>query len=284
MAGSLHSIKKTKRMLRVLLLILVIISLIYVMFPIVWMFVTSIKSNSEIFAVPQTFIPRQGTTEAYNTVFHSSTRLRFFLNSFIVSSAVTIATLVVSILAGYAFSRYEFPGKKLVNMFVINTQAVPPIALMIPFFGMIVALKIYDTLWALILTSRVFTLPYGILMMTGYFNSIPKALDEAVKVDGGGPFRICWQFLVPISLPGIVATGVYTFIMTWNEYLYALTLTKSTEMRTVPVGIQLLMGEHAYVWNEMMAMSVLGSIPVLLIFLCCPKYFLAGMTAGAVKS
>ena len=155
---------------------------------------------------------------------------------------------------------------------------------MIPFFGMIVFFKLHDTLWALIFTYLVFTLPYGILMMTGYFNTIPKAIDEAVMVDGGSPSTTIWRILVPISIPGIVATAIYTFIISWNEYLYALTLTKSTEMRTVPIGIQLLMGEHSYAWNEMMAMSVLGSVPVLLIFLFAQKYFLAGMTSGSVKS
>ncbi len=130
----------------------------------------------------------------------------------------------------------------------------------------------------------VFTLPYAILMMTGYFNTLPRELDDAVKVDGGSNFFALWRVLVPISVPGVVATGVYTFLLAWNEFLFALTLTKSTEMRTVPIGIQLLMGQHAYEWNQMMAMSLFGSLPILVIFLVAQRYFLAGMTAGSVKS
>ncbi len=280
----MSSIKASKKAATVLLLIGLLVGLVYAVFPFLWMITTSFKPNVEVFAVPQTLLPEEPTTAAYETIFHSETRMRYFFNSFIVSLTVTIFTLIISIFAGYAFSRYEFKGKKILNMFIINTQSIPPIALMIPYFGMIVKMKLHDTLWALILTYMVFTLPYGILMMTGYFNTINKALDEAVMVDGGSSMTILWRVLVPISLPGIVATAVYTFILSWNEYLYALTLTQSQSMRTVPVGIQLLMGEQSYVWNEMMAMSVLGSIPVLIIFLFCQKYFIAGMTAGSVKS
>jgi multiple sugar transport system permease protein len=121
-------------------------------------------------------------------------------------------------------------------------------------------------------------------MMTGYFNTLPKELDEAVMVDGGSTFYALWRVLVPLSVPGIIATGVYTFLLAWNEFLFALTLTKSTEMRTVPIGIHLLMGQHAYEWNEMMAMSLLGSFPILIMFLIAQRYFLAGMTAGSVKT
>ena len=120
-------------------------------------------------------------------------------------------------------------------------------------------------------------------MMTGYFNTLPKALDEAVMMDGGSRFVALWRVLIPISVPGLVSTGIYTFMLAWNEFLFALTLTKTMNMRTVPVGIALLMGQHSYEWNEMMAMSVLGCLPVLLLYLFFQRYFIAGMTAGSVK-
>jgi multiple sugar transport system permease protein len=149
---------------------------------------------------------------------------------------------------------------------------------------MIVAFRMYNTYFALIFTYMALTLPYAILMMTGYFNTIPKELDEAVLVDGGSRFYALWRVLVPISTPGIVATSIYTFLLSWNEFLFALTLTKTNEMRTVPVGIQQMMGEHSYEWNQMMAISILGSIPILLVYLIAQKQFLAGMTAGSVKA
>jgi multiple sugar transport system permease protein len=121
-------------------------------------------------------------------------------------------------------------------------------------------------------------------MMTGYLNTLPKELDEAVFIDGGSRLYALWKVLVPLSIPGLVATCTYTFILAWNEFLFALTLIKSTGLRTIPVGIALLMGEHAFQWNVMMAMSLMGSFPVLLLYLFAQKYFLSGMTAGSVKN
>ena len=149
---------------------------------------------------------------------------------------------------------------------------------------MVVSLKIFNTYYALILTYMVFTLPYAILLMIGYLNTLPKDLDEAVLVDGGSSWTALWLVIVPLAVPGIVATAVYTFLLAWNEFLFALTLTKSMDMRTVPIGIEMLMGQHAFEWNQMMAMSVLGSLPLLVLYLIAQRYFLAGMTAGSVKS
>jgi len=167
---------------------------------------------------------------------------------------------------------------------IVSVQAVPPITLLIPYFGLIVFLGLYNTYPGLILTYLVFTLPYAIIMMTGYFNTLPRELDEAVKVDGGSSWTALWRILVPVAVPGMVSVGIYTFMIAWNEYLFALTLTKTPEMRTVPIGIQLLMGQHSYEWNQMMSMSILGCIPVLLLFLFFQRFFIGGMTAGAVKN
>jgi multiple sugar transport system permease protein len=251
--------------------------------PVVWMFACSFKSNTEIFAYPPRLIDESFSLASYNAVLTNPEQLRFFFNSYLVSSLVTIFTLVVGILAGYSFSRYSFRLKNILNLIIIGVQSVPPITLMIPYFGLIVALGLYNSYWALIFTYMVFTLPYAIIMMTGYFNTLPRELDEAVMIDGGSSLTILWRVLVPISLPGIISVGVYTFMLAWNEFLFALTLTKTNDMRTVPIGIQLLMGQHSFEWNQMMAMSVLGSLPVLLLFLIFQRYFIAGMAAGSIK-
>ncbi|MEZ7853296.1 MAG: carbohydrate ABC transporter permease [SAR324 cluster bacterium] len=260
------------------------IGLVYACFPVLWMLFSSLKSNREIFSLPPELFPKEYTLKAYYSIFSSPMKVRFFLNSYLVATVVTLLTLFVAILAGYSFSRHSFKLKKPLNLFIISTQTVPPISLLIPYFGIVVAFRMYDTYFALIFTYMVFTLPYAILLMTGYFNTLPKELDEAVIIDGGSSFTALWRVLVPVSIPGIVATGVYTFLLSWNEFLFALTLTKSTEMRTVPIGIQLLMGQHSYEWNEMMAMSILGSFPVLIMYMVAQRYFLEGLTAGSVKN
>jgi multiple sugar transport system permease protein len=252
--------------------------------PVFWMLSSSFKSNSEIFLSPPQVITENFSLDAYRNIFTDPEKVRFFVNSYIVALSVTALTLLVAILTGFAFSRFEFPGKRILNVVILSVQAVPPITLLIPYFGLMVTLKLYNTYWALILTYMVFTLPYAIIMMTGYFNTLPRELDEAVKVDGAGSFTALWRVLVPIAIPGLVSVGIYTFMIAWNEFLFALTLTRTVDMRTVPIGIQLLMGQHSYEWNEMMAMSILGCIPVLLLFLFFQRFFIGGMTAGSVKS
>ena len=278
------SIKRNNSLAPVLVCIALLAGLVYASFPVFWMFFCSLKSNTEIFSLPPKLLPKVFTLSAYKAIFSNSIKLRYFFNSYFVALSVTFLTLIIGILAGYAFSRFSFIGKKFLNIFIITTQTIPPITLLIPYFGMLVSFRLYNTYFALIFTYMVFTLPYAVLMMTGYFNTLPKELDEAVLVDGGSCFLALWKVLVPVSIPGIIATGVYTFLLSWNEFLFALTLTKTNEMRTVPIGIQQLMGQHAYEWNEMMAMSLLGCLPVLLMYLFAQRYFLDGMTAGSVKS
>ncbi len=252
--------------------------------PVIWMLSSSFKPNTQIFEYPPRLITEAFSFGAYGAIFADPEKIRFFINSYVVSGAVTLATLFVAILASYAFSRFDFPFKKPLNVIIVSVQAIPPITLLVPYFGLVVALGLFNTYPGLILTYMVFTLPYAIIMMTGYFNTVPRELDEAVRMDGAGSWTTLWRILVPVSVPGIVSVGVYTFMIAWNEYLFALTLTKTTDMRTVPIGIQLLMGQLSYQWNEMMAMSILGSIPVLALFLFFQRFFIGGLTAGAVKS
>ena len=153
--------------------------LVFAAFPVLWMLVSSVKTNTEIFSLPPRIIPKLPTGEAYAAILTDPTKVRFFLNSYLVASVVTVLTLLVATLSGYSFSRHTFRFKKTLNLFIIGTQTVPPITLMIPYFGLVVAFGLYNTYFALIFTYMVFTLPYAILMMTGYFNTLPRELDEA---------------------------------------------------------------------------------------------------------
>ncbi|WP_081998609.1 carbohydrate ABC transporter permease [Sinomonas humi] len=257
---------------------------IFAGFPVLWMLSSSFKSNANIFAYPPKLFDGSFSFAPYLAVFSDPVEIGYFANSYIVALSVTVVTLVVALLTGYVFSRYEFPLKRIISIVIIGVQAVPPITLLIPFFGIMVALGLYNTYQGLIITYVVFTLPYAVIMMTAYFDSLPKEVDEAAKVDGASSMSILWRILVPISVPGMVSVGLYTFMISWNEYLFALTLTQTDDRRTVPVGIQLLMGQNNYLWNEVMAMSILGSIPVLVLFLIFQRYFIGGLAAGAVKS
>lgn len=272
-----------KKTTKVIISILLVLGGVFAGFPVLWMFISSLKSNTDIFAWPPKFIDAEFNLNNYIAVLRDPEKVRFFINSYAISGLVVLFTLFVGIMAAYAFSRFDFPFKEAINAVIVSVQAIPPIVLLIPYMSLIVTLKIFNTYFALLLTYMVFTLPYCILMMTGYFNTISTTLDEAVLIDGGSRWRVCWRILVPISIPGIISVGMYTFMQAWNEYLFALTLTKTNDMRTVPVGINLLMGQHTYDWGQMMAMSCLGSLPVLLLFIFFQKYFIAGMSSGAIK-
>ena len=278
------TVKARRQTMRVGVVIGLVLGAVFAAAPVLWMLSSSFKSNTEIFELPPRLLTDSFSFDAYLAIFTDPEKLRFFLNSYIVAGSVTLLTLFVAIQAAYAFSRFEFRGKRILNVMIVSVQAVPPITLLIPYFGLVVLLGLYNTYPGLIFTYMVFTLPYAIIMMTGYFNTLPRELDEAVRVDGAGSFTALWRVLVPISVPGIVSVGVYTFMIAWNEYLFALTLTRTVDMRTVPIGIQLLMGQHSYEWNEIMAMSILGSIPVLVLFLFFQRYFISGLTSGSVKS
>ncbi len=173
------------RLMKILIITGLLIGLVYALFPVVWMISCAFKSNTEVFTVPQRIIPRRPTLEAFSQVLTDRGKLRYFLNSYIIAMVTTAITLFVAILAAYALSRYAFRGKKPLNVFIIITQAVPPMTLLIPYFGMLVLFGLYDSYWALIVTYLVFTLPYATIMITGYINTLPKDLDEAVAIDGG---------------------------------------------------------------------------------------------------
>jgi multiple sugar transport system permease protein len=243
----------------------------------------SLRANSQVFKTPPLLFPDPITFDAYLKVLTSNRFIQYFINSYLISLSVTLLSVVIGTFAAYGFSRFDFIDKKAMNLFVVATQTVPPVALLIPYFILMVQLKLYDTYLGLIVTYSSFCLPYAMLMMTGYFNTISKELDEAVIIDGGSRVYALWRVIVPISLPGLISTLTYTFILAWNEFLFALTLTKNDAMRTVPVGIAILKGEIYTEWNMVMAFSILGSLPVLLLFLLAQRYFLSGLVAGAVK-
>jgi multiple sugar transport system permease protein len=206
------------------------------------------------------------------------------VNSYVVGLSVTALTILVAVVAAYALSRYKFALREPLKVMIIGVQAIPPITLVIPLFGVVIALHLYNSYEGLMFTYLVFTLPYSVIMMTAYFNSLPRELDEAARIDGAGTMRTLWRVILPLSRPGLVAVGFYSFMISWNEFLFALTLTQTNNMRTVPVGLTLLMGQYNYQWNQIMAMSVLGCLPVVILFLIFQRHFVSGLSSGAVKA
>jgi multiple sugar transport system permease protein len=250
--------------------------------PVAWMLSSAFKSNADIFEYPPKLIDNSFSAAAFTAVFDDPQEIRFFVNSYVVGLSVTALTILVAIVAAFALSRFEFALREPLQVMIIGVQAIPPITLIIPLFGLVVTFHLYNSYEGLILTYLVFTLPYSVIMMTAYFNSIPR--DEAARIDGAGTMRTLLRVIVPLARPGLVAVGFYAFMISWNEFLFALTLTQTDNMRTVPVGLTLLMGQYNYQWNQIMAMSVLGCLPVVILFLIFQRHFVSGLSSGAVKA
>jgi multiple sugar transport system permease protein len=260
------------------------IASVCVLIPVLWMISTSLKDDTAIFSTPPRWIPEDITFQAFARVWSDYPFTSYFTNSVLVVGASTLISIFFSALAGYGMSRFEFRGKGGFLTFLLMTQMFPSIMLLIPFYKIMQSAHLVNTHAALILTYISFTIPFCSWMMTGYFKSIPKELDEAASIDGLSKFRTFAQVVLPLAVPGVVATAIFSFITGWNEYMFALVLTQSEDMKTVPVGIGQLIGQYKILWNDMMAASLYAVIPLVILFVFLQRYLISGMTAGAVKS
>ncbi|MBM3705874.1 MAG: carbohydrate ABC transporter permease [Actinobacteria bacterium] len=209
---------------------------------------------------------------------------RYFKNGMIVSVSVTIFTILLSIFAGYGFSRFSFPGKRRLFIFILATQMFPAVLIIVQLYILFHNLKIINTYYGLILALTALSLPLSIWMLRGFFDRIPRELEEAAWVDGCSVMGALYRIIVPIISPGIIAVALFSFLVAWNNLLFTLTLSIRPEMYTIPPGfLSDYVGQFTYYWAEMSAGAVMVSIPVIIIFILLQKYLVQGLTAGAVK-
>ena len=275
---------RKQKIRKVFITILLLVFSAIIIFPLAWMFLISIRNNNEVFTIPTRIFPETATIKPYLTIMGKPDMMRLFLNSYIVTVSVTVLSVFLAMLAGYGLSRFTFRGKRFTVLYLLLTQMFPLVLLSVPYFLVISKMGLYNTRTALVIVDISFALPFSILMMRDFISTIPVEIDEAAIMDGCTRLRTFFQIIIPVSAPGIVATAVYTFILAWNEFLYATILTSDTAARTLPVGIGMLIGQYTTQYNEMMALSVMASIPLIIAFLFFQKYFVEGMTAGSVKN
>ncbi|MGI8335508.1 carbohydrate ABC transporter permease [Actinomadura scrupuli] len=234
------------------------------------------------------WIPDRLTLSPYVDMWRTVPLGRYFVNSVIVATAATGLSVAVAIFAAYAVSRYRFRGRRLFTVTVLSTQMFPGILFLLPLFlifvniGNVTGIALYGSRGGLILTYLTFSLPFSIWMLVGYFDSIPQGLDEAALVDGCGPIGALFRIVVPASLPGIVAVAIYAFMTAWSEVLFASVMTNDAT-RTLAVGLRGYSTQYDVYWNQIMAASLVVSVPVVAGFLLLQRYLVAGLTAGAVK-
>ncbi len=267
---------------RALLIAAQILLAIFVLLPFFWMFSVSLKPPTEPFAIPARLWPDDPTFANYVTAFRPEFRT-YFMNSLIVSGASVVITVTLGLLAAYSFTRGQLLIITALMSAVVLAQMFPHSAIIIPIYRMMRAADLLNTYASLIIAYVSVTLPVAIWMLRGFLMKLPISLEEAAAIDGAGPLRVFWDIVVPLARPGVIATAVYVLIVTWQEFLFALSFTSTREMRTLPVGLNDFIGQYGIRYGELMASSVMVSLPVIAVFFFLQRYFVAGLTAGAVK-
>ncbi|MEM1360427.1 MAG: carbohydrate ABC transporter permease [Pseudomonadota bacterium] len=267
---------------RLTLILCQILLAAFVLLPFFWMLSVSLKPATEPFAIPARLWPENPTLENYVTAFRPEFRT-YFLNSLIVCSSTVVITVTLGLLAAYSFARRTLLILTALMSLVVLAQMFPHSAIIIPIYKMMRAADLLNTYASLIIAYVSVTLPVAIWMLRGFLLKLPVSLEEAAAIDGAGPLRVFFDIVVPLARPGIIATGVYVLIVTWQEFLFALSFTSTKEMRTLPVGLNDFIGQYGIRYGELMASSVMVSLPVIAVFFFLQRYFVAGLTAGAVK-
>ncbi len=259
------------------------LALCLILFPIFWMFSSSFKDQTELFARDMTLLPVAWTWENYINVWFNTPFPKYFWNSFYIASITTVITVIFAIYAAYAIARLRFRGRFFIGMILLVTQMFPHVTLVLPLFMIVRNLGLFDTHAALIIANVAFALPFAVWMLRGFFVSIPAELEDAAAVDGAGLMTTLHKIIVPLAGPGIAAVAMFTFIRSWNEFLFALVLLQSQSLRTLPLGLASFQEEYTYRWDLMMAGGSIVSLPVLFFFLLMQRFIVQGLLGGALK-
>ena len=261
---------------------LIVLSLIAV-FPLVWVLLCSVKSSGELTSNPTRFFPKHFTLENFTHVIQDLGFAKNIGNSLIIAIITTGIAIVISSMAAYGIVRFFPKLGSIMSKVLVATYMFPPILLAIPYSMVMAKLGLVNTRIRLIIVYLSFTIPYAVWMLVGFFKTVPLGIEEAAKVDGANKFQTFIQIVLPLVMPGIVATAIYTFINAWNEFLYSLILINSTDKMTVSVALKSLQGAEILNWGDMMAASALVVVPSVIFFMFIQNKIAGGMTEGAVK-
>ncbi len=256
--------------------------LLFLLFPFYWTFVTSVKPEQELYGAVVTYWPKSLTFESYRKLFVDFNFLKPMGNSLLVAVITTVVTLFVSMLAAYAFSRYDFRGRKGFMVMFLTNNMFPSVLLLIPLYAIMRKMGILYTPTALVLAYTTFTIPFSVWLLNGYINDLPLSLEEAAMVDGANRGQAFVKIILPILTPCLIATGVYIFMQSWNEYTFAVMFTNENN-RTIPVALKNLIGQLGVQWDLLTAGGIITIIPVCVMFFFAQKRLVEGLTAGAVK-
>jgi len=256
---------------------------VYCLFPFAWMLSTSLKTEAEAFRMPPTWIPLEPTGASYIGIWVRKNFGTYFFNSTVISLATALLSTFFGALAGYGFSRFLFKGRRFLIGFFLATQMLPGVLLVGPYFKILSKVGLYDTRTGLIIAFLTICLPFSTWMMKGFIDKVPVELDQSAMVDGCSRMGIFFKIILPIVAPGMVATILFAFLLAWGDLLWALCLTSSEPMITVTLGIARTVGEFRIIWPMLMAGSLVGGMPAIILYVFLQRLLVQGLTAGAVK-
>lgn len=256
---------------------------LFIMFPFYWTFVTALKREADIYKIPIQYFPFPITFHNFAFAWENVGFSTFFRNSFLVSIISIVIIVFCSVLIGYALNRFNFRGKAAFLLLMLSTQFIPQTMLIIPLFIIFKNMNLINNLGSLICTYITFQIPFNAIIMRGFVGNIPFALEEAAMVDGCGRLKAIYLTVLPILLPGLIATGAFAFIGCWNEFMSALMFINSKELFTIPVGLNYMQGQYDINYGALAAGSIIALIPPILMFAYVQKYLVSGLSAGSVK-
>ena len=277
---------KKKTVQQIILHVILLAALILVVLPMVYMVSTSLKPNGALYEYPPRFLPSTDeiTLENYRYIMGGGKFYLNFLNSVVVSCACVVIAAAVAAALGYVLARFSFPGKGMLFGFIVLTMIIPGLTLIVPQYELAVKLKAINTLGGLIPFYVAWTIPYSTFMIKGFVEGIPRELDEATYMDGGSVFQVFGKIIVPLAKPGIASVSIFNFLTYWEEFPWANTVLNDNLKRTMPIAISGFFGQHQFTqWGYVFALSVFSLLPILIVFICCQRYFVAGLTTGSVK-
>jgi len=253
------------------------------LFPIYWIFVTSLKADAEVYTPQPTFIPRHPTFANYVSIYTTRPYLRYTVNTILISVGATLSCIFFGTIAAYGFSRFRFAGNRPLRYVFLASRVFPPISLIIPIFMMIGWIKLYDTVLAQIIVNTYMWLPFFIWINIGFFDAIPRELDQAAQIDGCSRMQSFLRIGFPLALPGVAASSIIAFLGTWNEFLYNLILGPTPRAKNLSVGASDFIADMFVSWNQMAAGAIIACLPAFLFVIFFQRYIVQGLTSGAVK-
>ena len=256
---------------------------LFAAFPLFWLFSSAIRPAAELFVTPPQLVSPHLTLAAFHKILRYTAFLSYLKSSLIAAVGATILGVTVAALGAYSLSRHEYPAKNAIARLILLTYMFPSILLVVPLFVVISRVGLADTYTGLILTYTTFALPFGLWLLRSYFLTIPREIDDAARIDGANEWQVFRRVILPLSLPGIATTAVFSFIHAWNEFLYALVLISSADKKTLPVGLYGFIGGEMQEWDSLLASATMFLVPTLFFFLMVQRNIVKGLTAGATK-